>query len=220
MPGKTNYFIGSDPSTWRTDVPTYARVRYDDVYDGIDLVYYGNQEQLEYDFVVAPGADPKQIALGFANAQHVRVDEAGDLVLSDNRDGLRLRKPVIYQEGVGGRVPVEGRYAMRREGIGFEVGAYDRSRPLVIDPVLEYSTYLGGSNSDSGFDIAIGPTGSVYVTGYTQSVDFPTLNPFQGAVAPTDILKTDAFVTRINPAGNAIDSRRTWAATAGTSGRE
>jgi hypothetical protein len=205
LSGTTNHFIGSDASKWRTDVPTYARVRYDDVYDGIDLVYYGNQQQLEYDFVVAPGADPSQIGLAFPGAPDARVDEHGDLVLSAGSDALRMRKAVVYQDADDGRVMIEARYAPRGAIVGFELGEYDRTRPLVIDPVLAYSTYMGGSYDERGFEIAIGPAGSVYISGVTLSTDYPTMNAYQPEGSPADILKTEAFVTRINPAGTAIE---------------
>src|SRR5437762_1343139 len=151
LPGKANYFIGSDPANWRTDVPTYAKVRYRNVYPGIDLDYYGNQRQLEYDFVVGPGADPRAIRLSFRGAKKVQVDAAtGDLLLSTEAGDVRFAKPVVYQRAdEGGRQEagkslVEGRYALKggRE-VGFEVAAYDHGKPLVIDPVLlTYSTYL------------------------------------------------------------------------------
>jgi hypothetical protein len=159
LPGKVNYFRGKDPAQWRTNLPTYAQVNYDEVYEGIDLVYYGNPQRLEYDFVVAPEADPGRIRLGFEGTSHPpRLDEQGHLVLPTALGEVRLHKPVIYQEIAGQRQAVAGRYVLhpqapsprptaagQGEGIqvGFEVAAYDRSRPLVIDPVLVYSTYLG-----------------------------------------------------------------------------
>jgi hypothetical protein len=205
LSGKVNYFIGSDASKWRTDVPTYARVRYDEVYDGIDLVYYGNQEKLEYDFVVAPGADPEQIVFGFADGRKTHLDERGDLVLAMDGADLRFLKPLVYQESGAGRVPVDGRYVQRQDGIGFEVADYDRSRPLVIDPVLSYSTYLGGTHNETGRGIVVDGSGRVYVTGLTGSTNFPTVNAFQATVAPGDVLQTDAFVTKINAAGTAFE---------------
>jgi hypothetical protein len=155
LPGKTNYFIGKDPKTWRTNVPNYAKVRYQDVYPGVDLVYYGNQGgQLEYDFVVAPGTDPKAIALdvaadiaGSAKDGHrssLRIAANGDLVVKTDGGEVRFQKPVVYQEQFATRHSLDGRYVLRgKHGIGFEVAAYDHSKPLIIDPTLIYSTFLG-----------------------------------------------------------------------------
>src|SRR5437773_9448277 len=170
LPGKANYFIGNDPAKWRTNVPTYARVHYREVYPGIDLVYYGNQRQLEYDFVVAPGGDPNRIVLGFQGADRLEVNTQGELVLHVAGRALRQRKPVIYQEIDGIRTEIEGRYVLKdAHRVGFQVAAYDQSKPLVIDPVLVYSTYLGGSSDDVGLGIAVDSAGSAYVTGQTCS---------------------------------------------------
>src|SRR6266705_4073769 len=149
LPGKSNYFVGNDPKKWRVNVPTYARVRYEDLYPGIDLVYYGNQRQLEYDFVVRPAADPRRIALVFRGAQRLEVDPQGDLVLHTAAGAIRQRKPIIYQEVAGRRVEIRGDYVLGDgQRVGFHVAAYDTSLPLIIDPVLSYSTYLGGSGFD------------------------------------------------------------------------
>ena len=145
LPGKANYFIGNDPTKWRTNVSTYAKVRYDDLYPGVDLVYYGNQRQLEYDFVVRPGADPSRIVLGFQGADRLEVDAQGDLVLHTADGTIRQRKPVIYQEIDGLRRDISGGYVLREaRTVGIKVATYDPSRPLIIDPVLFYSAYLGG----------------------------------------------------------------------------
>src|SRR6266516_2876737 len=166
LPGKANYFIGNDPAKWRTNVPTYAKVHYREVYPGIDLVYYGNQRELEHDFVVAPGADPKRIVLGFKGANKIEIDTQGELVLHAARSDVRLRKPVIYQEIDGVRQEIAGRYVRKGANrIGFKVTAYDATRPLVIDPVLSYSTYLGGSQDDYGWGIAVDALGNAYATG-------------------------------------------------------
>jgi hypothetical protein len=202
LPGKVNYFIGNDPQAWRTDVPTYAKVEFANVYDGIDLVYYGTEQaQLEYDFVVAPGADPRAIRLGFAGAERLDIDAGGDLLVQAGGQQVRLHSPVIYQDGNGSREEVSGGYLLNGGGqVAFQVGAYDPSKPLVIDPLLVYSTYLGGNGDDGGFGIAVDSTGSVYVAGYTSSTNFPTRNPFQ----PASGGPTDVFVSKLNAAGTAL----------------
>ena len=147
LPGKVNYLRGNDPKRWHTNIPTYRQVKYAQVYPGIDLVYYGNPRQLEHDFVVAPGTDPAAIALEIEGAGQPSIDAKGDLVLANPRGAVRFQKPVIYQEVNGRRQMVAGAYVLTGAGrLGFRVGAYDPTRPLVIDPVLVYSTYLGGSD--------------------------------------------------------------------------
>src|SRR5882672_10787022 len=173
QPGKANYFVGRDRSKWRTNVPTYAKVQYKNVYPGIDLVYYGNQRQLEYDFVVAPGADPNKIVLGFKGAEKLAIDAQGDLVLQTRGGKIRQHKPVVYQDIDGARHEIAGSYVRKGANrIAFKIAAYDLTRPLVIDPVvLSYSTYLGGTSVDAGKAIAVDAAGNAYVTGYTISSD-------------------------------------------------
>jgi len=145
LPGKSNYFVGSDPKQWRTNVPTYAAVKYEGVYPGIDLVYHGNQRLLEYDFVVAPGADPRAIDLRFQGARKLTVNGEGALVIGVGGSEVIEHAPVVYQEIGGVRNTLPGRYVLRGRGrVGFSVAEYDRSRALVIDPTLAYSTFLGG----------------------------------------------------------------------------
>ncbi|MEK6285677.1 MAG: SBBP repeat-containing protein [Acidobacteriota bacterium] len=204
LPGKSNYFIGNDPKKWRTNVPNYAKVKYEQVYPGVDLVYYGNQRQLEYDLIVAPGADPNRIRLTFEGAQKMRIDEAGDLVLSTTAGETRQRSPIVYQELNKKRERVRAGYAKQGENeVAFELGRYDASRPLVIDPVLVYSTYLGGSFGESGNSIAVDPAGFAYITGFTNSNDFPTANPLQPNNA-SFCCAGDVFVTKLNAAGSAL----------------
>jgi hypothetical protein len=197
MSARTNYFIGNDPQQWHGDVAQYERVRYSEVYPGIDLLYYGQQQSLEYDFEVAPGADPRRIVLGFKGVRGLKIETAtGDLVLETGSGEVRQHKPVVYQEVNGERREIEGRYVLKgKRKVGFKLGAYDKTKRLVIDPVLTYSTYLGGSGADQGrYGIAVDAAGNAYVTGYTDSTDFPTLNQYQ-----TDQVGTDAYVTKLNP---------------------
>jgi hypothetical protein len=202
LPGKANYFIGNNPAKWRTNVPTYLKARYTDLYPGIDLIYYGNQRQLEYDFVVHPGADPSAIALRFMGADKVEVDVQGDLVLHTVVGPIRQRKPVIYQEIGGVRKEIPGGYVLTAtRQASFKVAAYDASQPLVIDPVLFYSTYLGGNAFDVGSSIAVDSAGNAYVTGFTNSSNFPTT---AGAFHTTFGGSFDAFVTKLNPTGSGL----------------
>ncbi|HQU44811.1 MAG TPA: SBBP repeat-containing protein, partial [Pirellulales bacterium] len=167
---KSNYLIGNDASQWHTNVANYGRVQYRDVYSGIGLVYYGNQRQLEYDFSVAPGADPRAIDLAFSGATNVSVDADGSLVLATASGKVVEHAPQVYQQTAAGRQAVSAHYEIRSDGsVGISVGSYDATQPLVIDPVLSYSTYLGGSSGDEGFGIAVDGSGDAYVTGYTGS---------------------------------------------------
>ena len=179
--GKSNYFIGSDPAKWRRGVAQYGRVRFAGVYPGIDLVYYGADGKLEYDWIVKPGADASRIRLRFEGVQKMRVDVNGDLVLKTASGEIREMKPMVYQdrEMAGQDREMAGRYVIRGREASFEIGPYDRGKQLVIDPVLAYTSYLGGSGNDWGAGIAVDSSGNAYVTGHTDSMDFPTANPFQ-----------------------------------------
>jgi len=211
LPGKVNYFIGSDPGKWRTDLPTYAKVRYAGVYRGVDLVYYGNQRQLEYDFLVAPGADTTSIRLNFDGAKRLSIDSRGDLTLEGESGSATLRKPTLYQRIDGRQLPVSGSFRMiGANAVGFSVGKYDRTRPLIIDPVLVYSTYLGGSglngHGDQGSGIAVDASGDAYVVGSTYSTDFPvTVNAHQAQnSAALAGHGSTVFVTKFNATGTAL----------------
>ena len=203
LPAKSNYFIGNDPKKWRSNVPTYAKVKYACAYPGVDLVFYGNQRQLEYDFVVPPGADASRIELRLEGSKKVSLDTEGNLVVAVEGGEVQLQKPLLYQEGSRGRREVPGGYVLKgTRDVAFKVGAYDRTKSLVIDPVLAYSTYLGGSGlyGDYGMAIAADASGSAYVTGFTTSADFPTANPLQGVYNGNG----DAFVTKFSADGSSL----------------
>ena len=202
LPGKSNYFVGNDPKQWRTNVLQYARVKYENVYQGVDVVYYGNQQELEYDFIVAPGANPATIKLSFAGAQSIEIDERGDLVLRTQHGKVVQRKPFIYQETGGQKRQVAGQYVkIGSDQVGFEVGEYDNSLPLVIDPLLVYSTYLGGSGA---FDIVNGlatdQAGNVYIVGDTSSPNFPTT---AGSFQPV-FNGSNPFVMKLDQTGSVV----------------
>ena len=200
QPGISAYFIGSDPTKWKPEVPHYARVEYKGVYPGVDLVYYGDRRQVEYDFVVAPGADPGRIQLSYQGAEAMRVDESGDLVLATRLGDLKQRKPRVWQQVGTNRMEVAASYRLVGKRVGVAVASYDRARPLVIDPVLAYSTYLGGSGDDWAYAIAVDPAGAVYVAGQTTSTDFPTTNAYQSSYGGGGY---DAFVTKLNAYGGS-----------------
>jgi hypothetical protein len=201
LPGQSNYFIGNDPRQWHTAIPTFSKVTYVGAWPGIDVVYYGNQRQLEYDFVVAPRADPRAIQLAIEGCRKLRIDRNGDLLLQTEDGGLRLQKPVVYQEIDGTRRAVAGRFAVRSKNeVGFELGRYDRAAPLVVDPILSYSTYLGPAGSSNG--IAVDSAGNAYVTGQAPSSNFPTTpGAFQTNLAAGTAV---AFVSKLNPTGSAL----------------
>lgn len=203
LPGKVNYFIGSDKARWHTDVPTYRRVRYQNIYEGIDLDFYGKQGgQLEYDFILRPGAEPSSIVLAFKGADRIRIGESGELVIEVGGLQVIQRKPVIHQEVKGVRKAIPGAYTLLREQrVGFAVGPYSRDEVLVIDPVLEYATYLGGSGDERAEDVTVDASGNAYVTGFTFSSDFPVT---LGAYSPTLNGVYDVFVTKLNSSGSAV----------------
>ena len=206
LPGTANYFLGNDPAKWHSSVPTYARVRYAGIYSGVDLVYYGNQRQLEYDFVVAPGADPSPIRMKFAGAREVTLSPDGNLVLTAANGAAILQKPLVYQVVEGKRQIVDGSFALADDQtVTFRLGDYDHAKELVIDPVLVYSTYLGGSGDDAGYAIAVDSIGDVYVTGGTTSIDFPlSAGAYQSTNNGAAGGYATVFVSKLNPAGTAL----------------
>lgn len=202
LPGKVNYMIGNDRNEWHTGIPTFRQVHYSNTWPGVDMVWYGTQNQLEYDFVIKPRSDVSQIRLSFAGADKLSVDEKGDLRLQVNGEEMVQSAPVVYQDGDQGRITVSGKYVLKgAHEVGFEVGPYDVNRPLVIDPILVYSTYIGGDSTDTGLSVAVDSSGRAYLAGVTSSsgVTFPIEN----AIQPTQI-DTLGFVTKLNPAGNDV----------------
>ena len=202
MEYKCNYFIGNDPNEWHTDVPNYNAIVYEEIYSGIDLKYYGNGKQMEYDFIVEPGADYSQIEIQYEGAESISINDNGELVVEAKWGEVVEQRPVIYQIDNSSRIAVTGEYSLKGESsFGFELNNYDPALPLVIDPVLSYSTYLGGSSDyDQGNSIAVDTSGAAYVTGYTYSTDFPTLNPYQGTLQGN----SDVFVTKLSSSGNSL----------------
>ncbi|MGA2100078.1 MAG: SBBP repeat-containing protein [Candidatus Sulfotelmatobacter sp.] len=196
LPGKSNYLIGNDPSKWRRGVPQFARVQYQDVYPGINLVFYGNQGRLEYDFQVAPGADPAQAEIEFNGAKKLEVED-GALIIRSDADSVRLEAPRVYQEVAGKKQTVEGSFVLRgKNHVGFAVGAYDRSRELIIDPILNFSTYFGGSGDELSTSIAVDGSLNIYITGSTTS---PNL-PFTSGVIQTSLNGAqNIYVAKITP---------------------
>ena len=207
---KVNYFTGNDPKRWRTDIPTYQALAYQEAYKGIDLKFYGDGRQLEYDIVVKPGADPSLVKFHYAGVKSLELTPAGDLAMKlPDGEVLVQKKPVVYQEVAGVRVPREARFKIARDvaghTYGFEVAAYDQRVPLVIDPVLIYSNNLGGNNGwiQRGESIQVDAAGCAYVAGETSAIDFPTANPFRTSLSTTTT-HSSFFVCKFNAAGNGL----------------
>jgi len=255
LPGVVNYLQGPDRSSWLLGIPTYRRVRYRGVYPGIDLVYYGNEGHLEYDFVVAPEARPDRIQLRYEGARRLRLNSEGDLLLETASGVIEQQHPTAYQENNGRRSPVAARYVLRGNRVRLEVARYDHAKPLIIDPPLTWATYssfhssssditavandtagnvyvtgyeisasgdadcmvaelnasgtsvvfktlLAGTGDDIGYAVALDASGNIYVTGQTNSNDFPTAGPAQALAG----LGTDAFAAKLDPSGKLLYS--------------
>ena len=199
-----NYFLGKDPAKWHSSVSTYAKVRYGQVYPGIDLIYYGNQGRMEHDFVLAPGADPAKIDLQIDGARRVRIDGNGDLVLELPGGEIRHQSPVVYQSVQGEKRIVDGRFVLRGNNhVAFALGRYDRSLPLTIDPVLTYATFVGdsGSGSDAAASVAVDSSGNAYVVGTSGSMNFPVT---PGPLPAGSGVRGDVFVAKFNPNATSL----------------
>ncbi len=202
MEHRCNYFLGNDPSKWHTDVPNYRAVVFEEIYAGIDLKYHGRGDgKMEYDFLVSPGADVSAIMVQYDGAKSVSVNESGELVVETGWGDIVEQRPIVYQVEPFGIRLVEGKYVLLGDGkFGFELGeSYEPVYAAVIDPVLSYSTYLGGGDNETGYGIAVDGAGAAYVTGNTWSADFPTLNPYQ-----TDQSSYDVFVTKLASSGASL----------------
>jgi photosystem II stability/assembly factor-like uncharacterized protein len=202
LPGKSNYFVGNDSGRWRKNVPTYARVTCEQIYEGVDIVYYGNHRQLEYDLILAPGADLTAVRIAFDGADAIRLSN-GDLVLETALGEIRQVRPIAYQDTVAGRQAVAADYVIRsNREVGFELGRFDNRHSVIVDPVLSYSSFLGGDDLDVGSDIAVDASGFIYIGGSTASNNFPIS---QGAVQRSlNRFSVDAFITKLNPEATQV----------------
>jgi hypothetical protein len=202
MEGRSNYLVGDDPSRWRTNVPHYEEVRYRELFPGIDLAFHGSQKDLEYDFVVSPGGDPRKIAMEFSGATRLRIDDSGDLLIECGDSKFIQHRPVVYQDKDGKRTVIAGKYMMRgRDRVGFSVAPYDPGQALVIDPIFGFSTVFGGTGTDTGQAIAVDSVGNTYITGQTNSANFPVASPIE-TITPS--YSTLAFVSKLNAAGTVL----------------
>jgi len=205
LPGRSNYLIGADPRYWIRGARHAAKVRFSSVYSGIDVVYYGNLKRLEYDFEVSAEANPDQIRIRVDGPAEPLITKLGDLVVDDGERTVRLRKPVVFQEGEEGRTLIAANYRIDDRGdIGFEIGAYDRARPLIIDPILETSTFLGGGNEDAISDVALDQQGNIYVTGVTRSTGLATEQALKTSYQADGFGQSDGFVAKLDPSGSRL----------------
>ncbi len=202
--GRSHYLIGSEKSDWVRDIPSYERIAYREIYPGIDLLFYGRGREIEYDLVVAPGADPSRIRMEFNGAvrgEKIETTPGGDLQLWVGDRRLTIRQPTIYQSDDRGRHPIEGGYVVGESGeVEFRIGDYDHRQPLVVDPIIEFSTFLGGSGADTGYAVTVDQAGNIYVVGQTGSANFPLRGGYDNSINGL----SDAFIVKINPSGTAI----------------
>ena len=211
--GKVNYLIGNAPEKWKTNIPTYKAVIYKEAYPGIDIKFYGNNRQMEYDIIVKPDADATKVKFAYEGIEDLKITDGGDMQISLKQGSIIQKKPYIYQEIDGKKMEVEGRFKIQSPlspplskrdtggfAYGFDIASYDKSSPLFIDPVIVYSTYIGGSSNDAGYGIAVDTSGNTYITGETQSTDFPVVSPIQGTFSGN----VDAFVTKIDTSGTSL----------------
>jgi len=197
LPGIVNYFSGNEQRTWKTKLSSYKQITYKNVYENIDIKYYGNNSQLEHDIIVLPGGDPSQVKFSCAEITGLQINDTGDLVIVQNNRELRYRKPYIYQEINGKRIEILGSFHLYDQNTyGFQLASYDKDHTLIIDPVLEYSTYLGGSDLEWGYDLTIDNAGNIYIAGFSSSIDFPLQNALQPKYGGGN---WDVFVAKINP---------------------
>jgi hypothetical protein len=203
LPGVVNYLKGQNQKDWRVDIPTYERVVYRAIYSGVDIVYYGNNRQVEYDLVIAPGADPSQIGISIAGADKCKLDASGDLQIVTRAGILKMHRPVAYQTIDGSRRPVAASYHLRGNILSFHLAKYDRTRPLTIDPTISYSTLLGGNGATSAAAIAVDSAGNAYIAGYTSATNFPTT---AGVFRTTAAGAADGFITKLNATGTVVFS--------------
>jgi hypothetical protein len=203
LSSKSNYLRGSEVSGWRSDVPNYARIRYHNLYPGVELLFYENDGDLEHDFVLAAGSDLRQIAFHLEGARKVKLTAGGDLLITVGGGTLRMKRPRAYQDTPQGRMTRRVRYRLHGKRVRFEAESYDSSLPLVIDPVLTYSTFLAGSNDSRSIAVTVDASGAAYVTGLTFGADFPTVNAFQG-ICGSCPNKPDVFVTKFNSSGSGL----------------
>ena len=201
LPGTANFFIGNNSSQWITDISTYSSIKYESLYPGIDLIFKGTDGNLKHELLLKPGADPAKIVLTYSGQDSLSLDKNGSILIKTAAGNLTDSAPFCYQDINGSRLAVDGKYRrIDDKRIGFDLNNYDRSLPLVIDPLLRYSTYLGGRETDDGYSIAVDSSGNAYITGDTNSTDFPTENAYQAANAGG----RDAFIVKLNPAGNKL----------------
>lgn len=199
--GRVNFLIGDDPAAWHTNLPTYQRIVYRNLYAGVDMTYAGRDPKLKSEFTIAPGANPGQIRLEYPGADRVSLDANGDLLIRTDAAELREQAPTAYQESQGVQHPVRAGYRiLGGNTVTFDLGAYDVDRPLIIDPVISYSTYLGGTAQSAVTALALDAAGDLYAAGWTEAIDFPVSNAIQ-AVNRGGV---DAFVFRLNPSGSTL----------------